>query len=81
MGDGGGFSAEFSGQGLDRPGWHTAFCRCPFGSFRDAVFLSEDILGDLVHAYGMGCHVFFVVSAFGQPHIDDRQLQSGISVG
>ena len=81
VGDRGGLGAELASQRLDGPFWHPALGRSPLRSLGDAVFLAEDVVGDLVHADGMGLDVFLVVGALGQPHVDDRQLQCGIGVG
>ena len=71
----------FAGQGLDGPFGHAALAGSPFGCLGDAVLFAQNIVLDLVEAHGVGLDVFLVVGAFGDPHVDDRQLQGGIGVG
>ena len=81
VGDGCGLGPEFAGKSLDCPDRHTAFGRGPFRGFRNIVLFSKDVISNLVHADRMGLYIFLVVGAFGQPHVDDGQLQCCVSIG
>src|ERR1019366_4774813 len=69
MGDRRSLLRELTGQGFDGPLRHSALARSPLGSLRNAVFLSHDIVGELVEAHDVSGHILLVVSSLLDPEI------------
>ena len=68
------------GQSLDRPGGHSAFSAAQRESWGHRLLCPEHNL-ELLKAEGMGFHILLIISAFGNPHVSNRQLQGGIGIG
>ena len=73
-------SGKLARQRLDRPCRNSALRGGPLGCLRNAVFLAQDVVGDLVHAYGMGPDIFLVLGIFREPRVNDGELQRRIGI-
>ena len=79
--DGGDLVGPVLGQSLDDTGGNAALGGCPLGSLGDAVFLTQNVVGELLEAHGVSLQVLLVVGAGDQPLIGNSQMQGGVGVG
>ena len=68
-------------QSLDYARGNPALGGCPLGGFGNAVFLAENVVLELLEAYGMCLDIFLVVGVFDDPLVGNGQLQGRVGVG
>ena len=72
--------AQIACVGLDGVRGDAAALARPFGGLRDAVFLAEDVIRDLIEADGVRVDVLLVVDALGDHDVHRAEVECSIGV-